>query len=148
MESLIVPGLLDSLKPIRDYVNHAAEIAGLDKKDRYSLFLAIDEVATNIVLHGYEEAGLTGDIKIDVDMTPDFLTIILEDTGKEYDPTTRELPTEEDLNQPLEERPIGGLGIFLTLDGIDEFQYKRINNRNRNTFIKRRSCPSNESPSP
>ncbi len=145
MEPLTVPGVLDSLKSIRDYVTNAADTAGLDKKASYSLSLAVDEVATNIIIHGYEEAGLTGDITIASHITPQNLKIVLEDIGIEYDPTQRDLPSEEDLNLPLEERPIGGLGIMLTLDGVDEFSYERVENHNRNIFIMNlRSSPCTE----
>ncbi len=137
MEPLTVPGVLDSLKPIRDYVQSAASEVGLDKKTSYTLSLAVDEVATNIVLHGYEEAGRSGNVTIESHRTPDSLKIVLEDTGIEYDPTQSDLPTEDDLDRPLDERPIGGLGIMLTMDGVDDFQYERVGDRNRNSFIVR-----------
>ena len=57
MESLTVSGTLDSLKTIAAYVLSAAENAGLEKKPAYKLRLAVDEIATNIIVHGYEEAG-------------------------------------------------------------------------------------------
>ncbi|MFB3787211.1 MAG: ATP-binding protein [bacterium] len=149
MTPLTVPGTMDSLKPVRDYIDRAAMEAGLDKKDRYGLCLAVDEIATNIVMHGYEEAGLSGEIKVEGRLTAEALVIVLEDTGTEFDPTTRGLPTQEDLDMPLEDRPIGGLGILLTLDGVDDYHYERVGPVNRNTFIKRRPAyPGSGSPSP
>ena len=58
---------------------------------------------------------------------------MLEDSAEEYDPTTRDVPDSLDL--PLEERPIGGLGIFLTIRNVDSFRYERCDNRNRYTFV-------------
>ena len=64
MDAVTLPGTLDALSPIRDYVKAAAASAGLDHTATYNLLLAVDEIATNVVLHGYEEAGLQGDISI------------------------------------------------------------------------------------
>ncbi|HXV96967.1 MAG TPA: ATP-binding protein, partial [Anaerolineae bacterium] len=64
MEALTVPGTLDSLSVIGKYVLTAAATAGLDKKVSYRLRLAVDEIATNIITHGYDEANLEGVIKI------------------------------------------------------------------------------------
>ena len=64
MEDLSVPGTLDSLAVIREYVKAAADEAGLDGRRAYRLQLAVDEIATNIVNHGYSEAGITGSVRI------------------------------------------------------------------------------------
>jgi anti-sigma regulatory factor (Ser/Thr protein kinase) len=61
------------------------------------------------------------------------LKITLEDTAHPFDPTQQDTPT--DLDMPLDERNIGGLGIFLALNGIDDFTYERVDNRNRNTLV-------------
>jgi len=133
MESLKLPGTLDSLGAITQYVMEAAKTAGLEKKAAYKLRLAVDEIATNIITHGYEEAGLTGDILCQAEIKPERLTIILEDWGTPYDPTQNPDPEITDL--PLEDRPMGGLGVYLALDGVDEFHYEWVNNRNRNIFV-------------
>jgi serine/threonine-protein kinase RsbW len=134
MEALTVPGTLDSLKSIADYVMSVAEQAGLEKKEAYKLRLAIDEVATNIILHGYEEAGLTGSIDLTSTLSDRAVTITLEDSATPFDPLQHTQPDENDLQQSLEDRPIGGLGVFLAIDGVDDFAYEFINNRNRNHF--------------
>ncbi len=61
------------------------------------------------------------------------LKIVLEDTGVPYDP--RETPPPDDLDLPLEERDIGGLGVYLTMHAIDKFHYEYVGNRNRNSFF-------------
>lgn len=136
MQPLIVPGNLDSLSAIGKYVSDAATQAGLDKKATYRLRLAVDEIATNIVVHGYDEAGLTGNILVLSDMDQKILTITLEDTSPAFDP--RQLGRPEHINKPVEERPIGGLGIFLTLENVDKFDYEYANHRNRNIFVVNR----------
>ncbi len=138
MEPLTVPATLDDLEILADFVIQAARAAGLEKKPAYRLRLAVDEIATNIVTHGYQEMGLVGDITIYADMDEETLTITLEDNAVPYNPLEEAEVTEEDLHKPLEERKIGGLGIFLTLRGVDRFTYERMNNRNCNIFTMRR----------
>ncbi|ESA38968.1 anti-sigma regulatory factor [Leptolyngbya sp. Heron Island J] len=139
MEPMTVPGTLDSLKTIANYVMSAAEQAGLEKKEAYKLRLAIDEIATNTVLHGYEEAGLTGNIDLTTKITDKTITITLEDSAIPYNPLEHNCPDESDLHQSLAERDIGGLGVFLAIDGVDDFTYEFIDNRNRNHFTLNRS---------
>jgi serine/threonine-protein kinase RsbW len=130
---LTVPGHLDSLNDIAAYVMKVAAEAGLDKKTTYRLRLAVDEIATNIITHGYDEAGLKGEIVVQTNMDDKTLTIYLEDTGAAYNPQLNETPDNLDL--PLEERQIGGLGLYLTARNVDKFFYKRIGNQNRHTFV-------------
>lgn len=136
MEPLTVEGKLDSLGAIAQYVIAAATTAGLDKKATYRLRLAVDEIATNIIVHGYEESNLEGDITLSAEIDEKCLSITLEDTGPVYDPATR--PDPENLNQPMEERSIGGLGVYLAFQGVDRFTYERAGDRNRNIFVTNR----------
>ncbi|MEM8502353.1 MAG: ATP-binding protein [Cyanobacteria bacterium P01_D01_bin.1] len=134
MEPLTVSGTLDSLKTIAAYVLSAAEAAGLEKKAAYKLRLAVDEVATNIILHGYKEAGRTGDIQLTTDLDKTTFTITLEDSAIPYDPYQHLCPDEHELNKELHERPIGGLGVFLAIEGVDKFAYEFVDGHNRNQF--------------
>ena len=132
-ETLSVPDNLDSLKPVRDFVKNAAEAAGLEKKSAYKLVLAVDEVVANIILHGYQEAGLTGEITVERTVHPDHLRIDLYDSAAPYNPHEREDP--DHLDRPLEDRPIGGLGVYLARQGADRMHYEHVDGRNHNTFI-------------
>jgi serine/threonine-protein kinase RsbW len=134
MESKTFPGTVDSIDQIRQYIMEIAQRAGLGKKPTYNLMLAADEIATNIILYGYEEAGRQGNVEVLHAVTDTELTVMFEDTAVPFDPTSRELPDEEDLTKPLEDRHIGGLGIFLTVKGVDDFQYEPTSTGNRNIF--------------
>jgi serine/threonine-protein kinase RsbW len=136
MQPLTLPGILDSLSAIGKYVNTAALEAGLDKKAAYKLRLAVDEIASNIIIHGYQEAGLLGEVVVRAQSDLETLTITLEDTSAPFDPRDKERPEQIDL--PIEERPIGGLGIYLAVESVDRFDYEYVNNRNRNIFIVNR----------
>jgi anti-sigma regulatory factor (Ser/Thr protein kinase) len=133
MEPINLPGKLESLSEIGKYVMNVAKQASLDKKLAYKLRLAVDEMATNIITHGYEESGLEGNIQVEGNVETDRIVITLKDTGIPYDPTQRIF--DQDLSLPLQERTEGGLGVFLAIDGVDQFLYERQENINRNTII-------------
>ncbi|MDJ0615279.1 MAG: ATP-binding protein [Calothrix sp. MO_192.B10] len=141
MESLKVAGELESLDEIAKYVLFAAKQACLPKTKAYKLRLAVDEIATNIIIHGYKEAGIKGDIVCHAQLSDKSLIIHLEDRGIEYDSTKKEQP--DDLLKPLETREIGGLGIYLAASGVDKFLYQHIDHRNRHTFVVYRDSGSN-----
>jgi serine/threonine-protein kinase RsbW len=135
METKSFPGEVDSLDSLRGYIGELSARAGLSKKSTYSLKLAIDEIATNIILYGYEKAGLKADFHVLSEINDQELIVILEDEAAAFDPLAKEMPVDEDLTRPLEEREIGGLGIFLTINGVDDFSYEYANGHNRNKFI-------------
>jgi len=135
MEPKRFAGTLNSLSLIREYVTSAARSAGLDKKATYELCLAVDEIATNIIVHGYQEAGRSGMLDIRADLDGRKLIVTVEDDGEPFDPRDSKMPDSDDLLRPLEDRPVGGLGLFLAIQGVDEFQYERVGGRNRNIFV-------------
>jgi serine/threonine-protein kinase RsbW len=143
MKHSTVPATLDSLGIVAEFVMVAAVSAGLDKRASYRLRLAVDEIATNIIVHGYAEAGLQGALELFAEVDDRTLTFLIEDTGAAFDPHQASVP-ETDL--PLEQRPIGGLGVYLAIRSVDEFLYERIGDRNR-TILKmhRSSDPVEES---
>jgi anti-sigma regulatory factor (Ser/Thr protein kinase) len=140
METFVVPGTVESLGPIREFVRSKAAEAGLDKKRAYRLQLAVDEIAANIALHGYEEQGLTGDIEVQAEVESDRLTITLVDSAIPYDPYSRVMPS--DLDAPLHERAIGGLGVFLAINNVDQFLYRFNDGQNHNSFVVQRESLS------
>jgi anti-sigma regulatory factor (Ser/Thr protein kinase) len=135
MNTLTVPGTLDSITQITDFVAVAASQAGLSEKTSYYLCLAVDEIATNVVLHGYQAAGRAGDLMVTAVSDDQHLSIYLEDTGRKYDPRQTPLP---DVQRPLHERELGGLGVYLALRSVDKFDYEHKQGRNRSTFIIRK----------
>ncbi|MCC6805690.1 MAG: ATP-binding protein [Anaerolineae bacterium] len=127
----------ESLKALRDYAVEAAQQAELPKARVEGLRLAVDEYATNIITYGYRDAGYAGDVEAAAQIDDDHLIISLIDAGLAYDPTNRPDPT--DLDTPLEERDIGGLGIMLVRQSVDEWRYERRDNRNYNHFVLKRN---------
>ena len=131
MEEKVFPGTLDSLAPVRAYVAEAARAAGLDSGRTYNLCLAVDEIATNIVLHGYDEVGLKGDLAVEALQERGQLIIRLLDHGRTYDPSQMQ---QSDLCTVSTQR-IGGWGLFLSKTAVDEFDYKSTDCGNEHRFV-------------
>lgn len=134
MDKLSLPAMLDSLAELRRYARDAAAGAGIGEDKSYQLQLAVDEIATNIISYGYKGAGPTAEISIFGEIRDDALVITLEDRAPAFDPRTARMPNAEELSKPLEERTIGGLGIYLATEGVDRFDYRREGGRNLNIF--------------
>jgi serine/threonine-protein kinase RsbW len=136
MERLTVPGTLESLEVVADYVAAAAAAAGLGEEASYRLRLAVDEIVTNVVLHGYGQSGNTGMLELQAGIEEQRLTIWIEDTGLTYDPQRYQRP--EGLDLPIDQRQVGGLGVYLAMRSVDKFLYERVGDRNRHTLIVNR----------
>jgi serine/threonine-protein kinase RsbW len=137
---------MEALASIRGYVRHAAEQAGIERKRAYKLQLAVDEIATNIVVHGYVENGQQGNVRVLASLDDEHLTIVLEDTSVPFNPLNHPAPSHLDL--PLEARPYGGLGVYLAVQNVDHFHYEYRDGANRNIFVVHRGdeLPAGESP--
>jgi serine/threonine-protein kinase RsbW len=129
------PARFEFLDEIRDLVAEVAREGGFSEKEIYSLQLAADEAASNIIEHAY--AGIS-DAYLDVtcDIRNDTLTITMRDNGKPFDPSKVKQPN---LKADLSERQIGGLGIYLMRKLMDDVRYE-ANSRTGNllTMTKRR----------
>src|SRR5271165_896678 len=130
METRSLPAILDSLAEIRRFVKGAAGRAGIEDAKAYQLQLAVDEIATNIILYGYKGAGEGAVISIDAEITGAALIVTLKDQSPPFDPRTMQLPEMQDLTRPLEERKVGGLGIFFAFQGVDRFEYRHEDGSN------------------
>jgi serine/threonine-protein kinase RsbW len=97
------------------------------------LHLAIEEHLTNIISHGYESAQ-TGTISVRLSMESSVLRLEIEDDARPFDLTQA---PEVDTSLPMEEKPLGGLGVHLIRKSVDELAYRRADGRNVLTMRKR-----------
>ncbi|MFE1766897.1 ATP-binding protein [Streptomyces angustmyceticus] len=125
---------MDSLEPVSDFVLGLGKRARLPESSLYRFRLAADELATNIVLHGYR--GEPGEITVDGGIDPGDVWIRFQDDAPAFDP--RQGMREPALDVPLAERQIGGLGVFLAFTAVDTFDYELVAGRNVSTLVMRR----------
>jgi len=123
------------LDEIREFVGQFAGENGFSEKEVYSIQLAADEAASNIIEHAYAEVK-NGELEISCGMEGDILTIVLRDHGKSFNPDSVRPPN---LKAGLSERQIGGLGIYLMRKLMDDVKYESTaNGDNLLTLTKRR----------
>lgn len=140
MESLEIGAHLDALSEVGAFVVQAAERAGIEKRAAYRLRLAVDEIVTNIIVHGRPgERGNNDTIMITAHADDQNLTVTLEDSGPAFNPLEHQTPDDQ-IGQPIDERPIGGLGVFLAIRGVDQFRYERDGSINRHVFVVSRGA--------
>jgi serine/threonine-protein kinase RsbW len=109
------------------------EARAFDAEEILDTQLAVEEAITNIILHGYPSGE--GEIGIHYRATPDQVEVRIEDTAAPFNPLS--LP-EPDLAGEVEDRKIGGLGVFLIRQVMDGITYRRENGRNILILEKRR----------
>lgn len=100
--------------------------AGMTEDDAAEVRLVIEEAVTNTIRHGYRD-GNPHEIILRAAVDGGRLTLEIEDDGAAFDPLARTLP---DLTLPVEEKPVGGLGILLVRTLMDSVEYQRVGNRN------------------
>jgi anti-sigma regulatory factor (Ser/Thr protein kinase) len=133
MSQLILPAKLENLDSMIKFIMDEADALGFDEKNRFQIRLAAEEILVNIINYAYPDKP--GDIEIT--LTPKEnkgLEIEVVDWGFAFNPLAQEEPKT---CAPLEERKIGGLGIFLTRKVMNDVRYRRDNDRNIMTLIKK-----------
>ena len=123
---LILHNDIKKIPQLADFVETIADETHLDPGLAMSLNLALEEAVTNVILYAYPE-GSDGLVDIEAILREDSLEFIITDSGKAFDPTAA---PEADVTLSAEERPIGGLGIFLVRNIMDDVRYERTDGKN------------------
>jgi serine/threonine-protein kinase RsbW len=97
-----------------------------------ALYVSVDEAVSNAIAYGYPE-GAHGEIAVRLRRRPGSVVLEVEDDGAPFDPLQAAPP---DLTLPLADRPIGGLGIHLIRNLMDEMSYARRDGRNILKLVK------------
>jgi serine/threonine-protein kinase RsbW len=130
-KSLRLEAAVDSLQPATEFVRLGAMAAGWSVDRLGEVDLIVEELFMNVARYAYPE-GVKGLVEIHwwVPRTG-VLAVELADQGAPFDPLSKEAP---DLTLPLEERPIGGLGLFLVRRMTSALEYRREGDWNRLRF--------------
>lgn len=130
---LTLPNDIETIPQLNEFIDSIAEEIGIDMSLTMSLNLAIEEAVVNVMDYAYP-AGVKGDVEIEVVADDNWLTFTISDSGVAFDPTTKK---DADITLSAEERPIGGLGIFLVRQLMDTIRYERVNGKNVLTLRKK-----------
>ena len=103
----------------------------------YHIKLALEEVVMNVISYAYEDSG-AHEFEVRLKSDDEGVVIDVIDDGKPFDPLHE--AAEPDVDAPLEERHIGGLGVYFVKTLMDHVEYRREENRNHLTLTKRRSA--------
>jgi serine/threonine-protein kinase RsbW len=132
--SLTIDSDIEEIPRVSDLLEDTLKNHGFPDEDILDTQLAVEEVVTNVIMHGYGETG--GEILISCLAGPDTAVIRIEDRAAPFDPLS--LP-EPDIDADILERQIGGLGIFLTRQVMDDVRYHFEDGKNILELIKKRS---------
>lgn len=134
MERITVPASISNLPDVISSIEAFLEQIDCPIKAQTQIEVAVDEVFTNIASYAYD--GSDGLVTIDADMLEgeEGIKLTFIDQGKAYNPLEKEDP---DITLSAEERPIGGLGIFIVKKTMDDVVYSYENDSNILSIIKR-----------
>jgi anti-sigma regulatory factor (Ser/Thr protein kinase) len=93
---------------------------------KFQLDLVLDEMVSNVIRHGLKDSN-EHRILVNLSCDGDDLTVEIQDDGVAFNPLEAPVP---DTTKPLEERPIGGLGIHLVRQIMDDLSYRRHDGKN------------------
>ena len=131
--SLTLTNDLKRVPRLNTFIDEVCEANGFDMAATMQINLAIEEAVVNVMNYAYPE-GTKGDITIETKANDSEIYFIISDTGKPFDPTAK---ADVDITLNAEERSIGGLGIHLIRQIMDNMNYERADGHNILTLIKK-----------
>lgn len=135
MKIMTVPASMEYLDKIMEMVENVFGQTDSPEQDKFHVLMSVEEIFTNIASYAYEEK--VGDVRIscglDDGQDKNKISVTFCDWGIPYDPLKKPDP---DFDIPLEERAIGGLGIFMVKKYMDHIEYSRVEDCNILTIEK------------
>ena len=131
-KEICIKNKVSELEKVAQFIEEIGEELGLSMELQMNLNLVMEEMVTNVIFYAYpqdEEA----DIELLVKSDGKELTFVLSDQGKEFDPTLKE---DADPNINPAEREIGGMGIYIVKNIMNQVTYQRLEGKNLLTMKK------------
>ena len=117
---IVHAGTMENLPRFLYFIETECARIEADPGIKYALHLAVEEVCTNLIVHGYRQRT-AGPIEVAVHDDASKVTIIIRDRSPPFDPAQAPSP---DLTSDVEHRPTGGLGWHLVKNMMDEVRYE------------------------
>ena len=127
MKELTIAATVENIETVTDFVNSELEALDCPMKAQMQIDIAIDELFGNIAHYAYNPE--TGDATVRVEVIEDPMSVVITfiDKGVPYDPLAQEDP---DTTLSVEERSIGGLGVFMVKKTMDDVTYEYKDGQN------------------
>lgn len=138
--SLRIAADVKNLVILRRFVEGAAARGGGDPEAIADMLIAMNEAATNIILHGYQ--GRPGIVEVEVGYNGDALVVALRDRAPEFDLTSAPPP---DVTLPLERRPLGGMGVHMMRQLTDELIHRTTTDGRNELILVRKDARKSHS---
>lgn len=132
-KSIILANDIAEISKLNQFIEEIGEEFSLAPDLVFNLTLVMEEAVVNVINYAYPKEDHEK-IYVSARLHEGSIIMIIADNGKEFDPT---LAPEADITLSAEERPIGGLGIFLIRNIMNEVKYERIEGRNILTLEKK-----------
>ena len=132
-ETLTLTNNVREVKKLSSFQKALYEKMNLDKSLARQLQLAVEEAVVNVIEYAYP-ADTEGSVDITMMFDGHWLKVVIDDSGVAFDPTAEK---KVDTTLSVEERRVGGLGIYLVRELMDSINYERINGHNILTLIKK-----------
>ena len=133
MKSITVEAKIENVDKVTEFVNEVLEEKDCPLKVQMQLDVAIDEIFGNIAYYAYGKGSGNATIQIEMEDNPPKITLTFIDQGIPYNPLVSKDP---DITLDIEDREIGGLGIFLVKKTMDELSYEYVDGQNILTMKK------------
>ena len=124
------PATMAGFIPLREFIMDAARAAALGEEQLWKLELVFEEVVVNVIRYAYP-ADSPGTVSAGYAAGNNSFVVQLRDSGQAFDPLAGDDP---DLTRSIMDRPIGGLGRFLTRELVSRAEYARTDGHNVLTF--------------
>ena len=131
-KEIVIKNEVEELDKLAAFVEEVASELGLEPELEMNLNLALEEVVSNVILYAYPKKE-EGSVMIAANGDGKSLVFTITDKGKEFDPTKVE---EADITLSAEDRQIGGLGIYIVKNIMNEVTYQRLEGKNILTLKK------------
>ena len=132
-KSIILANEISEISRLNDFIENIGEEFSLTPDVVFNLTLVLEEAVVNIIKYAYPKEDHQY-IFLSARLDEGSIVFVLTDTGKEFDPT---MAPEADVTLSAEDRQIGGLGIFLIRQIMNEVRYERIDGKNVLTLEKK-----------
>ena len=127
MKELTLAATVENIETVTEFVNAQLELLDCPIKAQMQIDIAIDELFGNIAHYAYNTEVGNATVRVEISEAPLAVIITFIDNGVPYDPLGKDDP---DITLSAEEREIGGLGIYMVKQSMDEITYEYKDGQN------------------